>query len=133
MKRFDGNDDFEAMIRIFRESEGGRRSPMFNGVRCDFCYAEDDPRRGIWMIYPDFLDANGESIPENQPLPVDAPIPARMIVLSDNLRMEVHRQKARVGSQFFCQDGQRRIAEGIITKITGLFRERPERTPVSGA
>ena len=91
---------------------------MFNGIRCDFCYAEDDPQNGIWMIYPDFHDANGESIPENQQLPVDISILARMFVLSDQLRKEVHRPKVKVGGRFYCHEGQRRIAEGIITSIT---------------
>ena len=127
MKRFDGNDDFEATIRIMREDEGGRRSPVFNGIRWDFCYAEDDAKDGIWMVYPDFHDATGDSIPEERSLPVDVPIPARMFVLIDEMREEVHRKKVRVGGRFYCHEGSRRVAEGTITRITGLFHERKKK------
>jgi translation elongation factor EF-Tu-like GTPase len=124
MKRFDGTDDFEATIRIFREDEGGRRSPVFNGIRWDFCYAETDPKDGIWMIHPHFHDARGESIPEEQALPVDVSLPARMFIVVDEMRDEIHRRKVRVGGRFYCHEGARRVAEGVITEITGLFRER---------
>ena len=127
MKRFDGIDDFEATIRIMREDESGRRAPVFNGIRWDLCYAEDDPNSGIGMVYPDFHDAAGDSIPEDQPLSVDSPIPARMFVLSDKLREEVHRKKVRVGGRFYCHEGIRRVAEGTITRITGLFHERKKK------
>lgn len=124
MKRFDGIDDFEASIRIMRADEGGRRTPVFNGIRWDFCYAEDDPAAGIWMIHPDFYDATGESVAEQTALPIDEPIPARMFILVDELREEIHRRKLRVGGRFYCHEGSRRVAEGVVTRITGLFRER---------
>ena len=127
MKRFDGIYDFEATIRIIREDESGRRSPVFNGIRWDFCYAEDDPKTGIWMVYPDFHDAVGESIPEDRPLPVDVQIPARMFVLVDEMREEVHRKMVRVGGCFYCHEGLRRVAEGTITRVTGLFHERKKK------
>lgn len=124
MKRFDGIDDFEATIRIFREEEGGRRTPPRNGIRWDLCYADDDPKETLWMVWPDFLDQSGESRPEEEELPVGVQLPAKMFVLVDAMRSEYHRKKAAVGVRFYCHEGPKRVAEGVITKITHLFDER---------
>ena len=47
-------DDFEASIRILTQTEGGRRTSPFNGIRWDFSYAEDDCNDQLYMIWPDF-------------------------------------------------------------------------------
>ena len=36
LNRLYQHDDFEATIRVYRCSEGGRRTPAFNGIRWDF-------------------------------------------------------------------------------------------------
>jgi hypothetical protein len=59
-QRFQGRDDFEAMIRILPEEEGGRHTRPRNGIRWDICYAGDDPKDGIWMVWPDFLDESSK-------------------------------------------------------------------------
>ena len=123
-QRFQGRDDFEATIRILREDEGGRRTPPRNGIRWDICYAEDDPKDTLWMVWPDFLDESGESRSEEEELSVGVPLPAKMFVLVDQMRADVHRKKAKVGVRFLCHEGSRRVAEGVITKITHLFDER---------
>ena len=123
-QRFRGMDDFEATIRILRADEGGRSSRPRNGIRWDLCYASDDPQDGIWMIWPDFLDANGESRSEAEELPVDSPLPAKMLVVSDEIREEAHRHEITVGTRFYCHEGGRRVAEGVVTRITGLVRKR---------
>jgi len=121
MQRFNNLDDFEASIRIFPKIEGGRNGPTFNCMRWDFCYAEDDPRDTIWMVYPDFLDNFGASRPEDKELPIGEFLPAKMFILVDEMREKVHRSRVKVGTQFFCHEGQKRVAEGKITKITHLF------------
>lgn len=123
-QRFQGRDDFEAMIRILPEEEGGRHTRPRNGIRWDICYAGDDPKDGIWMVWPDFLDESGESRSEEEELPVGIPLPAKMFVLVDEMRAEVHRNKATVGVRFYCHEGSKPVAEGTITKITHLFDER---------
>lgn len=117
-------DDFEAKIRIMGHEEGGRLKPPFNGIRWDFCYAEDSPQDALWMIWPDFFDDSGDSLPKNLPLPVGVELSVRMTVLVDNMRAQVHRQRIKVGTQFFCHEGSKRVAEGQVTKITGLFYKR---------
>lgn len=117
------HDDFEAMIRIYSAAEGGRSTPPHNGVRWDFTYA-DDPDRTYYMIWPDFLDSHGDSLTSKAPLPVGVELHARMMIVMDERREEIHRARIAFGVRFYCHEGPRRVAEGIVTRITGLFRAR---------
>lgn len=117
-------DDFEVTIRIFTEDEGGRKTAPFNGIRWDLNYAEEPPAAGLYMIYPDFLGDDGHSLPVDQALPVDRPIRARMRILIDEMRAQVHRSRIKVGTRFYCCEGSRRVAEGQVTLITGLHIDR---------
>jgi translation elongation factor EF-Tu-like GTPase len=119
------HDDFEATVRIYSETEGGRRTPAFNSIRWDFAYAEENPPGTLYMIWPDFFTAGGQSLPTDQPLPVSVELSARMLVLMDEMRAEVHRARLAPGVRFFCHEGGRRVAEGVVTRITGLFTPRP--------
>jgi hypothetical protein len=114
-------DDFEAVVRIFSATEGGRRIPAFNGIRWDFAYAEGQPPGALYMIWPDFFPANGRSLPADQPLPVGVELSARMYVAMDEMRSEVHRGRIAPGVRFFCHEGGRQVAEGVVTRITGLL------------
>jgi translation elongation factor EF-Tu-like GTPase len=118
-------DDFEAVIQIYTAEEGGRVTPVFNGIRWDLCYAEDRAEAGIYMIWPDFIDHDQNSLPTSQPLPIGVELSARMVILVDEMRERVHRQRIKVGSKFYCHEGAKRVAFGRVTKITGLFKERP--------
>lgn len=118
-------DDFEAIIRIFSTDEGGRMTPPFNGVRWDFAYAEDDvPTTGLYMIWPDFVDEAGDSLPTDQALPIGVTLQARMTVVVDEMRSKLHRDRISVGTEFYCHEGSKRVAAGTVTKLTGLFAER---------
>jgi hypothetical protein len=119
-------DDFEALIRIYTAAEGGRQSPPFNGIRWDFAYADDPPAKDLFMIHPDFYDERGNSLPIDKPLPLSVEIPARMVVLNDELRITLHRLRITDGTRFYCHEGARRVAEGRVTRITGLFADRPQ-------
>lgn len=115
--------DFDALIRIFRPDEGGRKSAPFNGVRWDFNYAEEALSEGTYMIWPDFIDESGNSLPRDRPLPVDVWLTARMFVVADEMRKEVHRSRVRAGTRFYCCEGKR-VAEGYVKSITGLHEPR---------
>lgn len=118
------NDDFEALIRIYTFEEGGRKSAPFNGIRWDFAYADDVPLKELYMIPPDFYDQNGDSLPRDQPLPLNLELPARMFVCVDRMREQLHRSRIHEGVRFYCHEGARRVAEGRVTRITGLSTER---------
>jgi len=120
-------DDFETVIRIYSHEEGGRRTPPFNGIRWDFGYADDPPGSSIYMIMPDFFDEHGDSLPTDTPLPIGSELPARMTVINDQIRDEVHRSRIKEGLKFFFHKGGKRVAEGRVTRITGLVHERQKR------
>jgi len=121
-------NDFEVEIRIFSENEGGRSLPVFNGIRWDFSYkdrlpSEDDST--LYAIHPDFFDGQGNSFPKGEPLPVGRLLPARMLIVRDEMRRKVHQNRLKEGVRFYCHEGKHRVAEGIVTRITGLFNEAP--------
>lgn len=118
-------DDFEVVIRIFSAKDGGRQTSAYNSIRWDFCYADDPPGSDRFMIWPDFYDENGDSLPTDQPLPIDKDLPARMTILVDEMRERIHRFRIHEGVRFYCLEGNKRVAEGHVTRITGLFQQRP--------
>ena len=124
--RLDSPDDFEATIRVYGSKEGGRDTPVYNGIRWDFAYAEDQPGT-LYMIWPDFLATDGHSLALDQPLPVGVELFACMTVVIDEARVDVHSKLILPGVRFFCHEGGRRVAEGVVTRITGLFAPRVSR------
>lgn len=117
--------DFEAEIRIYSAEEGGRKGPPCNGIKWDFAYDGDDIRAtGLYMIWPEFLDDSGESISTDVQLPVGEPIRARMAIVNTELRETLHRARLAPGVRFYCHEGGRRVAEGRVTKIGSLSRDR---------
>jgi len=117
-------DDFEAEIRILTEAEGGRKTSPFNGIRWDFSYASDDCSDQLYMIWPDFFSASGDSLPKDFPLPLSVELAARMVIVVDEMRDEVHRSRIKPGVEFYCHEGPRRVAVGRVTRITGLHKDR---------
>ena len=49
---------------------------------------------------------------------------ARMTVVVDEMRAEVHRRRIAPGVRFYCHEGGRRVAEGTVTRVTRLFAAR---------
>ena len=47
-----------------------------------------------------------------------------MYVLVDQMRTEVHRSRISEGTYFYCCEGPKRVAEGRVTRVTGLHKER---------
>ena len=76
------------------------------------------------MIWPDFFSISGDSLPKDQPLPLSTQIPARMIIVVDEMREQVHRARIQPGVEFYCHEGPRRVAIGRVTRITGLHNAR---------
>lgn len=112
---------------MYGPGKGGRSSPAFNGIRWDFAYADEQPPNTLYMIWPDFFSPEGRSLPGDFPLPVEVELPARMLVLADEMRAEVHRARIGPGVRFYCHEGNRRVAEGVVTRITGLYTNREDR------
>lgn len=119
-------DHFEAMIRIFRPAEGGYTRPPFNGIRWGFAYAENQPAGKLCVICPDFCDEQGGSLPTDRPLPIGIEKPARVVLFLDEMREKLHRSRIRAGVRFYCYEGDKRVAQGRITKVTGLLDAQPK-------
>lgn len=119
--------DFVAAIRIFTPQEGGRIQPAFNGLRWNFSYAEDHPTHEIFMIWPDFIDASGNSLYGETCLSAGIPLMARMTVADDSMREKVHRHRIRSGVEFYCHESSQRVASGRVIEVTGLHDERKAR------
>ncbi len=125
MDRLYPSDDFDAIIRIYSPEEGGRNHPTYNGVKWDFSYADPIREVGDWCIWPDFYVVGGDSRPKDVPLPVGVETSARMFIMADEMR-EIHRHHIRPGVRFYCIEGPHRVAEGEVTKVTGLFEPRTD-------
>ena len=117
-------DDFEATIRILTEAEGGRKTSPFNGIRWDFSYVADNATDQLYMIWPDFFSDSGDSLPKDQPLPLSTELSARMTIVVDEMREQVHLARIKRGVEFYCHEGPRRVAIGRVTRVTGLHDDR---------
>ncbi len=110
--------DFIVRYRLYAPSEGGREV-TFQHLRCDFLYAGDDPARdGIHMIHPEFLDAAGEPLPKDRPVPLMGR--ASMWILVAETRASVHRGRLRLGVRGHFMEAARRIGDVEVESIEGL-------------
>jgi hypothetical protein len=109
---------FEAEITIFPLGEKTRTTPPRNGIRWGFCYASDELADGVELehsdVFPEFVDGNGETIPHTQPL--SGTLKARMHIIFPNM-VPIHLGRVRLGTRFFCMEGARKVASGVVTAV----------------
>lgn len=118
MKRlYENQDAFEAEITIFTESEGGRKSPPLNGIRWDMAYEVDEPQGKLYMVWPEFIDESGDAIDSG--IPLKGTLKARMHILSEEM-VDLHAKRISVGTIFFSMEGIKKVAKGVVTRVTGL-------------
>lgn len=117
----DHRHSFEADIDILPLGPETRRTHPFNGVRWDFCLVEDLDERGwageVSMVWPEFVDQSGASIPTDVLL--QGRLHALMHVVVPEM-VEKHRQRLKVGSRFVCTEGPRPVAEGVVTSLAPM-------------
>lgn len=112
--------DFRIKYRIYSEEEGGRKYPVFQGLRCDFAYDGDDIQHtSIFAIHPEFEDKYGNIILDRN-LPVPILGTARMWILFPEMRREVHINRIKVGVIGYFMGGPRRLGEVEVIEILGL-------------
>ena len=121
---YDVEEDFEARITILTEAQGGRKTPPVNGIRWDFLYAQDDPADGIFMIWPDFCDADGTSFSTDTQL--KGTLHARMHIARKEGIATHHQGKLQEGTEFYCVEGPKKVAKGVVTKLTGIEKHFSE-------
>ena len=114
-----GKPDFRVRYRWFPPSEDGFFQRPFQHMRCDFSYEGDDvAKTGIYMIHPEFEDANHSPLPEGQEVPHSGT--ATMWIVNRDTYREFHREKVRPDVRCFFMVGSRRIAEAEVIDILGL-------------
>src|ERR1044071_7493 len=84
--------DFRVKYRFYSTNEGGRKIIPYQGIRCDFMYA--DPRKGAFMIWPEFEDETGKVILDNT-VSVPAVGTARMWVINSE-RRDYHCEQIKI-------------------------------------
>ncbi|MCI1186265.1 hypothetical protein MON38_02450 [Hymenobacter sp. DH14] len=63
--------DFRVSYSLFSAEEGGRKTPHFQHIRWDFSYEDESiaRRNQLFMIWPEFITASGQMLPEGEPMP----------------------------------------------------------------
>lgn len=116
--------DFEVEYEIIGSSE--ENTNFTQGARCDFLYEGDDPAvDGIHMIWPEFLDDQGNVILDKKIRP-RLKGKATMWILDDNSRRNIHQKRLTVGTSGYWVAGTSKIAKVNVTKIIGLFEDYSE-------
>ena len=70
------------------------------------------------MIHPEFLDKDGQVLPEELPVPLEGK--ASMWILMPEMRVSVHRSRVKVGTRGFFMEGPRKVGDVTIEEIVGL-------------
>lgn len=114
--------DFEVRYRFLSPEEGGRRIGLpLQGYKCDWSYIDDNIEKiGIWMIHPEFKDADSNIIPYGENALAQGT--ASMYILNPKMRREVHRKRIHLGTKGFFMEGRRKVAEATVVKIIGLYQ-----------
>ncbi len=119
-KQIGHSHDFEVEYRILTESEGGRKTLPYQGIRWDFWYEYNGKHKGqLFMIWPEFLDENGQVITQKN-CPVPSSGKARMWIVNDALR-KYHQDKIRIGMKGNGHEGGTVVAKYVVSKIVGLM------------
>lgn len=105
---------FEVSYRFLSAEEGGRKALPHQHTRWDFLYEGDDPSTdGIWMIWPEFLSAEGS---EGEVLGT-----GRAMMYIVNLDNEsYHRERISIGTKGSFVEGPKTVALCEVIAIHGL-------------
>ncbi|MGF7029130.1 hypothetical protein J2T17_000035 [Paenibacillus mucilaginosus] len=112
--------DFRVRYRLYSEEEGGRKNPVFQGLRCDFSYDGDNIKEtGIFAIHPEFEDDFGNVILDKS-LPVSKQGTARMWILFPEMRRRVHVNRIKIGVIGYFMGGSRRLGQVEVIQVLGM-------------
>ncbi len=134
MKRVEQNEEAEKIHIPYAESSGrlpdfevsyeilpSINAPFTHGARCDFLYEDDDPHKdGVHMIWPEFLDDEGNVILDKTIQPKKKGRATMWIGIHES-RIKFHRPRLKVGAKGYWVVGSKKLAKVTVTKILGLF------------
>lgn len=119
MKMSPQRDDFEAHLYFLTPEQYGRGVPKKLGLRPNFVYM-DEPK-SVHMIWPvGYMNLNRRALKN---APTEGHSLVKLSILDQEMRATVHRKRIHVGTEFTLQEGNRVVAKGRVTKITGLFKD----------
>lgn len=111
--------DFIVKYSFLSAEQGGRKAgPPSQGYRSDFMYAEDIVEDGIWMIWPEFLDASGNVILDKS-IQVNETGIAKMWIMNEQMK-DIHKSRVVIGQKGYFMEGQRKTAECEVIEIVGM-------------
>ena len=94
----------------------------FQHMRSDFRYPETFNDEGIWMIWPEFIDNDGNVILNFETLP-ESGRATMWILVREEKYLKMHRERLKVGLVGELVVGSRVLARAKVTKILGLKNE----------
>jgi hypothetical protein len=111
--------DFEVQYRFYSSDEGGRKTgPPYQGYRCDWLYDGYPVEKGIYMVWPVFLDETGSILDTGAPVADDGT--AQMLIVNDELRVSLHAKRLKPGVRGYFMEGPRRVAEATVTRLLAM-------------
>lgn len=110
---------FEAEITILPLGPNTRNTHPFNGIRWAFSYTDDWDSGNLTVsdVWPEFIDENKNSIPCD--IPLSGILNARMYIVCLEM-VPIHMKRLLVGTKFYCTEGTRVCATGIVTKLEDI-------------
>jgi len=111
------NPDFEARITILTADQGGRQQPPHNYIRWDLGYANAEDPNALYMIWPVFLDEQGQPIAKG--IPLVGTYTAHMHIVVQEM-LPFHKTQIAVGTRFNCHEGSHVVATGEVTRLLAL-------------
>jgi hypothetical protein len=111
--------DFRVRYSFYTEVEGGRKIIPYQGYRSDFSYEhKGEFEFGIFMIWPEFEDEDGNVILENDKSVIPQGT-ARMWIIDPKRRL-YHKDKIHIGITGYFKEGSRSTAKCEVIEIIGL-------------
>ncbi len=101
--------DFEVAYKYISKTQA-----PFIGMKSNFKYKDDDFNQ-LWIIYPEFLDENGDVIIDRALTPASQGRASMWIFNDDN--KAIHKSKIVIGTNAYWTFGPYILAEVLVTKV----------------
>lgn len=109
--------DFKAQLKVISQPATKLRSPLRQGLKLDLMYEGD--ANIAWMIHYALLDADENLLPEGTVC--ESEVKAYFRVVNPELRVKVHRQRIKIGTQFYVVIGPHKVAQGVVSEVLRLL------------
>jgi len=118
--RFNHPPDFMVEYEILTEAQGGRKTPVYQGIRWDLWYDDEEHQNNhLFKIWPEFLQDDDEVV-KHREVPVDTRGKAVLWIINKKMR-RYHQQRIMLGMNCYAREGPRTVANYRVVKILGLM------------